>query len=221
MTEQPGRRNRVEAIVHALERDIVTGVLNPGDRLDERGLSERFDVSRTPIREALRQLSAAGLVTTYPRRGAVVASITIGELVEMFEMMAEMESFCARLCARRMLHAELADLEASLDDCRQAMAAQDPDLYYLRNAVFHEVIYRGARNSHLESYTLHLRNRLAPYRRLQLHRQGRMGTSDGEHQRIVEAIRANDEDRAAAEMRQHVSAQGQGLNDMIALLPRG
>lgn len=220
MTETARGGSRVESIVHALERDIVTGVLNPGDRLDERGLSERFDVSRTPIREALRQLSAAGLVTTQPRRGAVVASITIGELVEMFEMMAEMESFCARLCARRMLRDELRALEDRLAECRQALAENDPDRYYLSNALFHEVLYRGARNSHLEAYTLHLRNRLAPYRRLQLHRQGRLASSDAEHQRIVDAIRANDEERAAAEMRQHVSAQGQGLTDMIALLPR-
>lgn len=210
----------MESIVHALERDILTGVLNPGDRLDERGLSERFEVSRTPIREALRQLSAAGLISTQPRRGAVVASVTISELVEMFEMMAEMESFCARLCARRMLRTELQELEDRLADCRKAMSGNDPDQYYLANALFHEAIYRGARNSHLESHTLHLRNRLAPYRRLQLHRQGRMERSDAEHQAIVEAIRANDEDRAAAEMRHHVSAQGPGLNDMIAMLPR-
>lgn len=220
MTERVRKSNRVDAIVHALERDILTGVLNPGDRLDERGLSERFAVSRTPIREALRQLSAAGLVATQPRRGAVVASITVSELIELFEMMAEMESFCARLCARRMLRTELQELEARLADCQAAMAENDLDRYYLANARFHEVLYRGARNSHLEHYTLTLRNRLAPYRRLQLHRQGRMHGSDVEHQVIVEAIRTNDEERASAQMREHVSAKGQGLHDMIALLPR-
>lgn len=215
------KSNRVMEIVHALEQDILSGALKPGDRLDERGLSERFNVSRTPVREALGQLSATGLITSAPRRAAVVASVTFSDLVEMFEVMAEMESLCARLCARRMARPELVALEGTLDGCRMAMADQDPDLYYLRNVDFHEAIYKGSRNKYLERHTLQLRYRLAPYRRLQLHRQGRMTASDAEHQAIIDAIRVGDEDAAGAEMRRHVTVQGANLNDLIALLPRG
>lgn len=212
--------NRAAEVVRALEHEIITGVLKPGDRLDERQLSERFAVSRTPVREALVQLASSGLVTTWPRRGTVVATITVNELIEMFEVMAEMESLCARLAARRMLREDVARLERLYEDCRALLDNGDPDAYYTANVAFHEAIYTGSRNAYLERHTTTLRNRLSPYRRLQLHRQGRLAMSNEEHARIVDAIRTGDEERAAAEMRRHVSVQGQALNDFIALLPR-
>ncbi|HBN49026.1 MAG TPA: GntR family transcriptional regulator, partial [Thalassospira sp.] len=97
-------------LVQKLERDIVTGVLKPGDKLDERSLSERFGVSRTPVREALQTLAGSGLVATMPRRGTIVASITVADLIEMFEVMAELEAMCARLAARRMARADIEKL---------------------------------------------------------------------------------------------------------------
>ena len=78
-------------IVARLEEDILGGHFQPGDRLAEAALAERFGVSRTPIREALRQLSAAGLVEMRPRRGAVVRSLLVAEIVHMLELMAEIE----------------------------------------------------------------------------------------------------------------------------------
>lgn len=227
MSEKPRRRpsaeqrgNRGAEIVRELERDIVRGALKPGDRLDERQLSERFGTSRTPIREAILQLATSGLVSTVPRRGAVVAAVTLSELLEMFETMAELESACARLAARRMQPAELAALERLHMACERHVMEQDPDAYYAANVSFHEAIYEGSRNGFLARQTRHLRNRLSPYRRLQLHRKGRMLSSNAEHAAMVEAIRAGDEDAAGAVMRQHVSVQGHGLNDLIALMPR-
>ena len=90
-------------IVARLEDDILGGHFEPGDRLAEGALAERFGVSRTPIREALRQLSAAGLVEMRPHRGAVVRSLLVADIVHMLELMAEIEGFCARLAARRMM----------------------------------------------------------------------------------------------------------------------
>lgn len=212
--------NRAAQVVRALERDIVTGALRPGDRLDERKLGERFAISRTPVREALAQLASTGLVTTLPRRGAVVAAITVSELIEMFEVMAEMESLCARLAARRMLRDDVRRLQELHEECQRLVEAGDPDAYYAANIEFHEAIYAGSRNGYLARHTKQLRNRLSPYRRLQLHRQGRLVGSSGEHQRIVDAIRAGDENAASEEMRRHVTVQGQGLNDLLAILPR-
>src|SRR5207237_5339650 len=85
-----------------LEEEIATGRLPPGTRLDETELSERFKVSRTPIREALIQLASIGIVEARPRRGAIIPQLTPQRLVEMFEVMAELESMCGRLAARRM-----------------------------------------------------------------------------------------------------------------------
>ena len=92
---------RSDALRDHLEEDILTGALRPGDRLDEMSLAERFGVSRTPIREALFHLAAAGLIDNRPKRGAIVAEIGPRQLVEMFEVMAELEGMCARLAARR------------------------------------------------------------------------------------------------------------------------
>lgn len=214
------RPNRAVEVVRQLERDIVTGVLKPGDKLDERQLSERFGTSRTPVREALLQLTTSGLVSTVPRKGAVVAAVTVAELLEMFEVMSEMESLCARLAARRMLAPEVAALERLHKACEQHLHEGDPDAYYAANVTFHEAIYEGSRNAYLARQTRHVRNRLSPYRRLQLHRKGRLASSNNEHTGIVEAIKAGDEEAAASIMRSHVTVQGQALNDLIAILPR-
>lgn len=207
-------------LVQALEREIVTGALQPGDRLDERSLSERFGVSRTPVREALQTLAGSGLVTTVARRGTVVASITVADLIEMFEVMAELEAMCARLAARRMPRGDLDNLFALGAECGALRGGSNADAYYEANVRFHEAIYAGCRNAFLERQTKNVRNRLAPYRRLQLHRPGRVEKSDSEHVDILEAISTGKAERAADLMRAHVAVQGEALNDLLAIVPR-
>ncbi len=102
---------RADQLRRTLEEEIFTGRLKPGDRLDEQSLAQRFSVSRTPVREALRQLSASHLIEVRPRQGAVVAVITLPRLIEMFEVMAELEGMCARLAARRMTDDERSELQ--------------------------------------------------------------------------------------------------------------
>src|SRR5437763_67865 len=109
-----------ERLRESIEEEIATGRLLPGTRLDEVELAKRFGVSRTPIREALRLLLGEGLVETRPQRGAVVAQVTPQRLIEMFEVMAELEAMCARLAARRMSDAELAEVEAAHEAGRRA-----------------------------------------------------------------------------------------------------
>jgi len=86
--------------VHQIADQIISGALRPGQELDEKKLAEAFNVSRTPVREALRQLAAASLVDWRPHESAIVAKITPSKMVEMFEVMAELEGFCGRLAAR-------------------------------------------------------------------------------------------------------------------------
>ena len=93
---------RAEKLREAIEESIATGTFAPGMHLEETELAQRFGVSRTPLREALIQLSSMGIVVLRPRRGAVVAEVTPQRLLEMFEVMAELEAMCGRLAARRM-----------------------------------------------------------------------------------------------------------------------
>ena len=96
---------RADALRDQLEQDIVTGALRPGERLDEQSLAVRFGVSRTPIREALMQLASGGLIELQSRRGAFVASLSLREVIERFEVMAALEGACGALAARRLTDA--------------------------------------------------------------------------------------------------------------------
>ena len=209
---------RTEALREAIEDKIATGAFPPGTRLDEAELTQKFGVSRTPLREALIQLSSMGIVSMRPRRGAVVADVTPQRLLEMFEVMGELEAMCARLAARRMLPADQEELLAAHRACEAACLAADPDDYYHKNERFHHAIYRASHSSFLAEQATALQRRLRPYRRLQLRVRNRMSTSFNEHTQIVEALLRGDPDSAAENLRQHILVQGERFADLLASL---
>ncbi len=204
---------RLTTLCDAIENDIVTGCHGWGERLDEQRLAARHGVSRTPIREALRHLAAGGLVVLRPNRGAFVAQRGVGDLVEMFEVMAELEAMCARLAARRITPDRLAALQAAHRAC---LDTGDADGYYYANEAFHQQIYAAAGNAFLQRQALDLHRQLKPYRRLQLRVPGRIAGSRAEHQAIVDAIAAADPAAAQAAMQAHVVIQGSRFSDFIA-----
>ncbi|MCH9808004.1 MAG: GntR family transcriptional regulator [Alphaproteobacteria bacterium] len=212
---------RASLLAKALEEEIATGRLEPGTRLEEVGLAERFGVSRTPIREALLLLTASGLVDLRPRRGAVVASLSIERLLEMFEVMAEIEATCARLAAIRMTDTEREALQRQHHECGQVSTSGDSDRYYEENAKFHAMIYAGAHNSFLTEEVQRLRRRLQPYRRLQLRLEGRIEASFSEHTDVTNAIVGGDGDAAADCMRKHVAIQGDRFGTWLSAYGAG
>jgi DNA-binding GntR family transcriptional regulator len=209
---------RSERLRDALEDAIASGAFHPGERLDEQALAERYGVSRTPIREALMQLAASGLVVLRPRRGAIVAMLTAERLVEMFEVMGELEGMAGRLAARRWQPVDEEKLMATHESCRRAVETQDTDAYYYENERFHDAIYAASHNAFLYEQCSALHRRLKPYRRLQLRVSNRATTSFREHEKIVKAILARDPDQAQAALRQHVLVQGDRFADLIASL---
>jgi DNA-binding GntR family transcriptional regulator len=202
-----------------LEGEILSGQRPPGSRLDESKLAQHFGVSRTPVREALRELAAADLVVLRPRQGAVVATVTVTQLLHMFEVMAELESFCAKLAARRMSAEERDQLLQVHEDCRELAEKGEAHAYYDANRRFHEVIYAGTHNTYLEETTRNMRNRLQPYRRFQLHHPGRTMKSWKEHRAVVDAILDGNAEAAATAMSHHVTIQGDVFTDLISALP--
>jgi len=199
-----------------LEQEIVTGALRPGERLDEQSLAVRFNVSRTPIREALAQLASAGLVTTHLHRGSFVALLGLRDIVERFEMMAALEGMCGRLAARRITPDERRALLDAHAACTREAGSGDADTYYYENERFHAVIYDASHNGFLSEQSKQLHRRLKPYRRLQLRLAGRIGASLEEHGRIVEAILAGDGALAEQRLKEHVLIQGERLTDFVA-----
>lgn len=201
-----------------IEEQIATGVYAPGSSLDEATLVEQYGVSRTPIREALIQLAAEGLIEIRPRRGAVVTNISPTRLIEMFEVMAELEAMCGRLAARRMTAQERKNLTDAHNACEEARANQDSDQYFYCNEHFHATIYAGSHNSFLKEQANQLHRRLRPYRRLQLRVRDRMSVSYKEHHAIVSAITSGNAEAAATALREHVIVQGERFGDLLSSL---
>ncbi len=184
---------------------ILRGELAPGSKLDEQTLAARFNVSRTPVREALRQLLATGLVESIPRRGAVVTTFGPERLSQLYEAIGELETLCARLAAQRMTAIERKELELALEPLRLAAAAGDRDDYLERSDRLHDVIHRGCHNPFLTELVRAYRMRSLPFRNLQPYTRERVRGSSAEHERIVAAILRQDADDASRVMREHVA----------------
>ena len=211
-------RAKAADIREVLEQEILTGDRQPGPKLDEKSIAESFSVSRTPVREALQQLATAGLIELIPHRGAFVKSVSIRELIQMFEVMAELEGMAGRLAARRIDEATLTRLRNCLTSCETAAVSSDTDTYYHENEQFHRAIYDACGNDFLAGEARRLHQRLQAFRRLQLRVPKRMDQSLAEHRQIVEAIAAGDGDESERIMREHILIQGERFADFVALL---
>jgi len=204
-----------DRIRETLEQAILTGEFDDGVRLDEVRLCTRFGVSRTPVREALHQLTASGLLDMKPRRGAFVRMPGFVEVVEMFEVMGELESMCGRLAAKRISDAQLKAFASACVKCEQAEEAGDSDAYYRENETFHQVLYQASGNGFLQSQAVNLQKRLQPFRRLQLRVRGRIRQSLDEHRQILKAVEDGDGEAAEILLRQHVTVQGEKFFDLM------
>lgn len=197
---------------------IQAGELRPGAQIDEKMLAERFDSSRTPVREALLMLAAQGLVSIAPRAGMFVHKPSAAELVAMFETLAEMEGVVARLATRRISAEGRKALIESHDAAGIPARARDAAAYAEANRAFHEVLYQAAANPFLSEQIVQLRRRLAIYwQRKDLINEARVATSYREHGHVVEAILSGQADAAAEAMRTHISAGGKALADLVLL----
>jgi DNA-binding GntR family transcriptional regulator len=196
---------RAEKLAGQIADAILAGEFAPGAKLDEQTLAERYSVSRTPVREALRQLGATGLIETRPRRGATVAHITSEQLESLFVAMGEIEATCARLAALSMTPIERRRLAALHDKMAVFVEREDEEAYAEANLAFHGAIYAGTRNTIIEEIAIGLRRRLLPFRRAQFRAPGRLRRSHLEHAAVVEAIHKADAAAAHAAMLHHVS----------------
>ena len=200
----------------SLEQRIVDGELSNKQRLDENELSSFYGVSRTPVREALQRLTESGLAEHLPRRGTFVQSPSLGQLVEMFEVMTELECMAIRLAVRRVTIKDIKVLEDDNEICREAVTANNTNKYYEVNSRLHDHIYKMSGNSFLANEARRLHDRLRPFRRLQLRVRGRMTESMAEHDIILAALKAGDANSAVETMRKHIDIVGVRFNDLVS-----
>ena len=193
-------------VLDALRTAIIAGQHQPGAPLSEVSLAEIHGVSRTPVREALKQLQIEGLVEVRPRVGTFVRSPSRREVIELFELKEVLEGMGARLLAARGRVAALDDLEENVERARAAVAEDDHDTYADLVHDFHATIIDGADNTQLRNHYRTLMNQLAYHRLVarSLNRPGRLGASLGEHERVLTRIKDKDGFGAEFAMRDHV-----------------
>jgi DNA-binding GntR family transcriptional regulator len=199
-------RDQVSGI---LRQAIVERELRPGQRLVERELTDRLQVSRATIRESLRELEAEGLVTVIPQRGAVVASISLQEAADIYEARAAIESLIVRRFVERAAPEYLARLASSLDDLGQAIDAGRPvrELLAVKDR-FYDVLIEGADSSVLATMLSGLQARVSLLRATSLTHQGRPREMLRELHTLAKAINARDADEAARLCAEHVRNAG-------------
>ena len=202
-------------IAKRLEEEILRGRIRPGHRLDERELSERYGVSRTPVREALQRLSASGLAVARGRQGLQVAQLSVGDLLDALSVVAQLEALAASQAARRILPEQRQLLQDAHEACGAALENGDPDTFYDANLAFHDAIVAASHNRVLQDEIRRLALKTAPYRRAITFQPGRMTGSIPEHAAIMDAILTNDGKRAAELMSQHISLLTEGIADFL------
>lgn len=194
-------QNRV--IEAAIEADVLSGRYRPGQRIEEQEIAQTFGVSRTPVRDAIRRLSALGLLVVKPQSGTFVAKFELSELLNHFEYMSLLEGLCCRLAAKRMTDEELDALMECARRCVQVADAKDAGAYHIVNAEYHQIIYAGTRNPVLVENASIARKRVGVYRRMTLDLPNRVKRSAAEHMKIAETLRSRDERAAELAILEH------------------
>jgi len=201
-------------VAATLREQIFAGTLAPGSFLDEASLCERLEISRTPLREALKVLTAEGLLRHEPRRGCFVAEVTERDLDDIFPVIAMLEGRCAYEAARNASDAELEALEALHERLARHAKARRINDYYATNHVIHEAIITLADNRWLAQVIGDLRKILKLARLQQLHAPGRLAQSLSEHLAVFAALKARDSEGAEAAMRTHLLRQREALREV-------
>jgi DNA-binding GntR family transcriptional regulator len=201
------RASLAQQVADRLRQEIHDAALAPGGRLDEQELATRLGVSRTPVREALRQLAAQGLVEVRSGRGCSVACLTIQDQQDIFPIMARLEGWVAHQVAARADAAALAGLEALHERLELLAAAGDTSRYWDTNYDFHVAMQAIAGNRWLQEILGGLRGKLNLARHRSLKLPGRIHASLGEHRALMRALRRRRPEEAEAVMRDHLLSQ--------------
>ncbi|MBL0419689.1 GntR family transcriptional regulator [Ramlibacter sp. AW1] len=213
------RGGRATEIRAALQEEIEAGKLPPGSPLDERALAVRFQVSRTPVREALQQLAARNLVRIAPRQGVTVARLSISQVRAIMEGIGELEATCAKLAARRVDDPLRRRIDEALQACQDAAVEGGTEEYSVANGQFHEVIYEGSRNTFLAGLIRDARRQILRYRLRDFISKAQINQSLQDHRKIARAIQDGDEAAAGHLMLLHVPSGSTGFSEFLARIP--
>ncbi|SMB98682.1 transcriptional regulator, GntR family [Thermanaeromonas toyohensis ToBE] len=212
-TYQPVRRE----VYRVLREAILTGKLQPGQRMVERNLARQLGVSRTPVREAIRKLELEGLVEHVPRRGVVVARISKREAWEIYSIRAVLEGLAARLAAEKITPKQLEKLEELVRGMEEARMRRDLKELERLHMEYNELIYQAAESPRLHQMISSLVDYIVGFTKVGYAVPGRTHAATREHRELLEALKAGDADRAERLARQHIENSRQAYFAQLAL----
>jgi DNA-binding GntR family transcriptional regulator len=204
-----------DALVETLRDEIIRGDLVPGQYLRLEEIAPRFDVSTMPVREALRDLEAEGLVTIFPHRGAIVTQLSADELQDIYDIRATLEEMATRLAVPLMTKTTLTELTSLVEQIENHLG--DMATLVKLNNQFHLTLYAPSGRKHLCELTRILRYRTQHYLHLYIVEVelGHLPQARGEHRAILEACKRGDAEQAAALIHDHVAQAGHAIIEYV------
>jgi len=191
-------------IFEKVREDILSDVYQDGDKIVEAKLAEELGVSRTPVREALKQLELDGLVQSIPNRGVVVNGIKEQDISDIYTIRIAIEGIAARWAAERISDEELEALKEVYELMEFYSAKNDVDKTFELNTRFHEIIYKATRSRYLEHVLRDFQMFIKSTRNKSLRVEGRLNEALGEHSEILDAFLSRDHEKATAAVLHHV-----------------
>ena len=199
-----------EKILEMIRDAILKGTMKPGERVSEPELAERFGISRTPIREAFRQLESEGYLEVIPRKGAVVASLSERDIEEFYAIKILLEGFAAKMAAEKLTEKDIDRLESINERLKKVAADGDVKRFFRVHNEFHDLFIKAAGNDKLYEMINQLVMRFKRLRLASLSQPGRMEISVEEHRNMIEAFKNRDGERADSLVR-HAATIGAGV----------
>lgn len=204
-----------DVVFKTLRQAILTGELQPGERLMEITLANKLGVSRTPVREAIHKLEQEGLVIMMPRRGAQVAQITEKDLVEVLEVRLGLEEMAVRFACERMTDEQFASIREAAAAFDQAIEKNDLTALAQADENFHSLIYKATDNACLCNITNNLREQMYRYRIEHLKNEAVRKGLSAEHKAICEALEKRDVEEARTILCNHIENQQNSIIQML------
>lgn len=194
-----------------LKNAILKNNLKSGERLVEKELADQMDISRTPVREAIRQLESEGLVTYVPRKGVIVVGVSVKDALEIYTIRAWLEGLAARLAARNISKKDLYKLEETLSKMSEYIEKKNINRIITLHSNFHDFIAKYSKNTRLYRMIVSLRDYVKKYAKISYSLPGRLQSGWEEHRKIVDAIANGDEDMAEYEAKNHITQAKQAF----------
>ena len=204
-----------DIVFQTLRNAIITGDLQPGERLMETQLAEKLGVSRTPIREAIRKLELEGLVVMVPRKGAQVAQFTEKDIQDVLEVRAALEALAAKLACKRMDDRSFLKLQLAIAEYSYAAKNKDLETMIEKDVEFHDIICNATQNDKLIQLFNNLKEQVNRYRITYLKNVEDSDTVEAEHLAILDALKNKDEEVASDLASKHIHTQCDTITDYV------